>query len=408
MADNLCSECVEDTYLRAIIEQEGEPDQCDACDKPRPSTISIARLGELLEPVLREHYRQGDDLPRFYDENDHADYEQDGDDLAFIIQETLGQYFDFEAEIVRAVIDAENCWPQDGDIPFFDDSANYVARPTDTSEIQHRWDEVKRELATNRRFFSSSAKDFFDDLFASVDVVKTAAGESQSERRLVTTLPTDTLLFRGRIAESHNQLQEMFTDPYTKVGPPPPEKARAGRMNAEGIPVLYCSGDYETCLAELRPALGGSAAVITLRTTAPLQILDFTRMNKAYKNLSYFQPDFAEQSSHTAFIRRLGHRISRPIVPGNEPEYLITQVMIEYLAHVDHHNFAGVRFSSAQRKEGKNLVLFASVATQNSFPVQYIPKSIKAYRTNIIQYTHETEDYKLENGELRRVLDPWD
>ena len=267
---------------------------------------------------------------------------------------------------------------------------------------------MKRELATNRRFFSSSAKDFFDELFASVDIVKTAAGSSKGERRIVTTVPTGTLLFRGRIAESIDQLQEMLKGPYARVGPPPPAKARAGRMNAEGIPVLYSSSDYETCLAELRPALGSLAAVITLRTTAPLQMLDFTRMDKAYKNLSYFQPDFQEQSAHTAFIRKLGHVISRPIVPGSEPEYLITQVMMEYLAHVDHHNFAGVSFSSAQRKDGQNIVLFARAGGPNAFPVEYVPDSIKAYRTKAIQYTHETEDYALEDEKLKRIYDPWD
>ena len=200
----------------------------------------------------------------------------------------------------------------------------------------------------------------------------------------------------------------MYLAPFAKVGPPPPEKASAGRMNAEGVPVLYAADEYETSLAELRPALSGMAAVITLRTTTELQILDFTRMAKAYKILSYFQPDFTEQSSHTAFIRELGQLISRPIVPGHEPGYLITQVMMEYLAHIDPHHFDGVMFSSAQRSQGKNVVLFAGKSGVQPFPVEYVDGSIQTFRTIAIKYEHEKEDYVVTDGELHHLYDPFD
>jgi RES domain len=91
-------------------------------------------------------------------------------------------------------------------------------------------------------------------------------------------------------------------------------------MNAEGIPIFYGAKDAQTCLAELRPPLGETAAIISVEIIKPVRMLDFTRMITANKALSYFQPNFIEQSSRLKFVRRLARLISRPIT-GHESEY---------------------------------------------------------------------------------------
>ena len=50
--------------------------------------------------------------------------------------------------------------------------------------------------------------------------------------------------------------------------------------------------------------------------------------------------------------------LRRPVVPGHEDEYLITQTLTEYLAHVHLPAFDGVIFQSVQRRGGANMVLF--------------------------------------------------
>ena len=188
----------------------------------------------------------------------------------------------------------------------------------------------------------------------------------------------------------------MYKDPFEHVGPPPPDKARAGRMNADGISMFYGSIERETCLAELRPALGGEAGTIIIETTEPLRILDFTRMTKTYKHLSYFQQDFAEQAARFSFLRRLGQLISRPVVTGQEGEYLITQIMMEYLAHVHSMPFDGVLFASAQYAAGKNVILFARfVDGKPTFQVKYKEESITVFKTVQIEYKHQECRYLL-------------
>lgn len=179
-------------------------------------------------------------------------------------------------------------------------------------------------------------------------------------------------------------------------------------MNAEGVVVLYGARDSETCLAEMRPALGSEVAIITMQTTHALRVLDFTRLDDARsgKALSYFQTDFTDQLERREFLRRLHSLISQPIVPGRESDYLITQTMAEYLAHVHEKPFDGILFSSVQRAGGINIVLFADKGLltdkpEDAFRLKYVDGSIRLVSTTAIRYRHrELSVSAYDDGEL--------
>jgi len=178
-------------------------------------------------------------------------------------------------------------------------------------------------------------------------------------------------------------------------------------MSADGISIFYGATDKDTCLAELRPAIGQQSAVIALQTTEALRILDFTRMSKAYRALSFFQPDFDEQAEKLSFLRILGMLISRPVTPGKEREYLITQTMMEYLAHVyrdpvERKSFDGVVFQSAQRRDGRNVVLFPRMEKdQPIFPINYVADSLTIHSTETIAYEHREVHYLFDGDTVR-------
>jgi len=178
-------------------------------------------------------------------------------------------------------------------------------------------------------------------------------------------------------------------------------------MSADGISIFYGATDKDTCLAELRPAIGQQSAVITLHTSEALRILDFTRMPKVYKALSFFQPDFDEQAEKLSFLRILGTLISRPVTPGQELDYLITQTMMEYLAHVyrdpvEGKSFDGVVFQSAQRRDGRNVVLFPRMKKdQPVFPIKYVMDSLTIHSTDTIAYKHREVHYLFDGNAVR-------
>jgi len=49
--------------------------------------------------------------------------------------------------------------------------------------------------------------------------------------------------------------------PDIEIGPPPPARAMAGRMNARGIAVFYGALDAATAVAEVRPPSGSKVLV---------------------------------------------------------------------------------------------------------------------------------------------------
>jgi hypothetical protein len=111
------------------------------------------------------------------------------------------------------------------------------------------------------------------------------------------------------------------------------------------------------------------------------------------------------------------------VVPGHEDEYLITQTLTEYLAHVHLPAFDGVIFQSVQRQGGANLVLFGRDAFESvigsteddsgalplfapalpggepkqvlSFPVEYVTGSAKLSVTRSIEYSHHELNFSV-------------
>jgi hypothetical protein len=389
----ICFECIDDNYLKNEVLNNGHHLHCSVCNEENNNAITVEQLGKLLEPIIREHFNLGQDEKKF-GKNDNEWWEQSGEPLSSVVQQVLGQYFDIEDEIIDAVIDAEDFRPRDGDQGFFDKTSCYEERSVSLHGYYSEWNYLLDELKHKRRFFNEFALDFFKKLFESVEALECLNEATNEYEKIAVELPQGTQLFRARDCKSRQYLREIYGDPFKHVGPPPDSLAIAGRMNANGVPVFYGAMDMETCIAEMRPVLAGDTVVISLNTTKPLRLLDFTRLeNSIGDSLSYFQSDFTSQVERHKFLRRLHRLISQPITPSRESDYLITQTMTEYLAHVHTDPFDGILFASAQRDQGVNVVLFPESEDfpeppTAKFPLVYIEGSIKLYQTESIEYTH--------------------
>lgn len=420
----VCAICIDDDYLKEIVLEDGEPRHCSLCGESKQPAFTPEDLGKLLEPLLRERLVLGGEMRVFSGPDDEkGHFERQGDPLEYFVADALAQDFDFLEDIVQAVIGAEDVWPPDGEEAFFEDYYNYEPRGTYVYKMLEEWQLVQRELRASRRFFNEAAKSFFASLFADIDALLTpvvdidsaiaafAVDETDStldaddtnDDTVVRTLREGTDVYRARACHSQETLQEIAEQPYQQVGPPLSDKARAGRMNAEGIVVFYGALSVETAVAEMRPLLGGDTATILLRATRPLRVLDFKRLESAYStdDLSYFQPDFDHLLEKHAFLQQLHQLIARPVLPGNEYEYLITQTMAEYLNHVHAPPFDGILFDSVQQQGGTNIVLFAS--TLGEFPVEYVDGTLRVFRTESINYQH-SEGHMSERGDSVRVV----
>ncbi|MFL9981375.1 RES family NAD+ phosphorylase [Paraburkholderia graminis] len=392
MPDHICYECFEDSILRERVHREGDIDECRVCEERREG-ISVEQLAEWLEPVMRDNLGWGREVPDFGGgDSDRISYRRLGDPLEYWVQTFLGQYFDFQSEIIDAVIESEFIYPGDGEEAFWDEAMDYEEVRHSGGDFGLAWRDTLEDVRHRRRFFSEKARQFFAELFADVEDMH-LAGKPRSP--VVRRLRTGTRLFRARVVTSHSLLNDMVDDPLVHIGPPPQHLARAGRMNAEGISVFYGSLESPTCLAEMRPAIGNDVALIELRTNRPLRVLDFTRLEAARssKPLSYFQPDFQKQQKRRNFLKILHTLIAQPITPGHESDYLITQTMAEFLSHVAEPSFDGILFKSTQRENGTNIVLFPNGMLDDAgvplaLPVSLADGKVNLFRTESISYSH--------------------
>jgi hypothetical protein len=392
MKSAVCWKCVKDSHLREIIRtRPGKPLECFACHASEEPAFDSEQLAEQIAPILHDHFEPGGEIPEFDDDGNER-LGQEGDPLPNVIERVLGQYLPFENQIVEALIAAENFRGPEHGSRFFDDSSMYVRVPEE-SYYRERWETAQTELNQQKRYFCASARELFDSLFGCVDTLG-----------IVRELPQNSELFRARSLSDERSLKGFYEDPYRHVGPPPVEHARIGRMNAEGVALFYGALDIKTCLAETRPYLWGQIVTICLQTTGPLRLFDFTQLRSLCpdKSLSFFQTDFTEQIRRIEFLRRLQSLIAQPVTRGREAEYLITQAMAEYLAHVHPEPFDGILYESAQRQGGTNIVLFplstGADDGASKFPISYIDNSLKLFFTNSITYGYAERKIRARNG----------
>ncbi|MBB5734406.1 hypothetical protein FHT09_000105 [Xanthomonas arboricola] len=393
METGICKNCIVDDCLKAEIDARAELVICTECSRARKG-ISIEVLGRRLETVLRKYYVSGEAY-KHYDgvDDDRGTWQQHGELLSDIIQDALGEFYGCHSLIVQAVMGAEDCDPASGDYGFWSEDSHYQFKFVQYEPTWFPgWHETKAELKHGRRFFSPAAMSMFDALFHGIDNITAAIKGKQ--RKVCYSLSVGKYLFRARVVDSLSAQAEVIAAPEHQVGPPPSEIARSGRMNAEGVSVLYASTEASTCVAEMRPAIGSTLAVVELQTTRRLRVLDLRRLEMAWHEPSMFDPNYSDKRIRLAALRQLHELVSQPILPGKEADYIVTQTMAEYLAHVFHRPFDGIVFRSAQDVLGTNLVLFSRSRPFDGklsprFGVKYVKDSLKFVRIRSVRIDYE-------------------
>ena len=227
----------------------------------------------------------------------------------------------------------------------------------------------------------------------------------------------DASIWRGRAAQSTEEVKSILGLPSREIGPPPSRLAKAGRMNPQGISVFYGALDKYTCIAEVRAPVGSSVVVGKFDLLRTIRLLDLDALADVYARGSIFDPSYRELEGRAAFFTRLVSEISGPVMPQDEEvEYLSTQAVAEYLAQKTNPRIDGIIFRSSQTGgEGRNLVLFphacrvepyvlpAGSSLEVLLPVDILEGSDDSFDDVLVLETlpsNSTEgDYKITDGE---------
>ena len=234
----------------------------------------------------------------------------------------------------------------------------YFHRGADASNLRLVWSHFREEIHSHARFFGATTLTRLDEIFGGLASLTTLWGTPVI--REIKRGDADSFVWRARPVYSLDELQKIWESPSRELGPPPSDKATAGRMNAEGIPVFYGALEEATCVSEVRAPVGSLVILGKFNLLNPTRILDLDALSIVNSDISYFDLRYAEERNREMFLRELVREINRPVMPHEEGrEYLATQVVSEYLANRIKPRLHGMTFRSSQTgEEGHNLVLF--------------------------------------------------
>ncbi|KEQ52264.1 RES domain-containing protein [Sphingobium chlorophenolicum] len=370
MADDdeqkICRNCVGEAFLGKLIEKEGSVDTCSYCEDDEEPCISIEELADHVEGAFERHYYRTSDQPDMYesmllrDREMSYEWDRHGEPVLHAIADAASMA-EAAAQDVLDILEQRHSdfeMAQMGEECEFDSDSHYEWKNPEDHEFAFEWQAIERSLKSQSRFFNQAAEAFLARLFANLDGRVTGSGHP-----VVVTAGPETghrSFFRARVFHNSDELDEAMMRPDLHLGPPPGRFARAGRMNASGISMFYGASDKGVALAEVRPPVGSRALIGEFQLTRPVRLLDVTALQSIYVEGSIFDPNYLEQMSLAKFMARLSDRITMPVMPDDEPtEYLITQMIAEYLARRPEPGLDGILFPSVQcAGEHRNVVLF--------------------------------------------------
>lgn len=400
-AKRICFECVGEVYLSYEIERTGEVGTCSYCGEIAQSW-TIDELGDRIETAFEHHYIRTSDQPDSWQERLLADKEsdyiwyRDGTPVLEAIENAAEIPQETAVDVLALLEDKHGDFDSAamGEETEFSPDSYYEEKGPSDQTWQMEWHHFEQSLKSEARFFSRAAAAHLASIFGDIDKLSTTDG-----RLLVVDAgPQFALdhLYRARVFQSDGKLKEALCRPDLHLGSPPARLATSGRMNARGISVFYGATDASVAIAEVRPPVGSKAAVARFSIIRTLQLLDLTALGDVHDEGSIFDPSLKNRLERVAFLRSLGRRITRPVMPDDQDfDYLSTQAIADFLATENEPRLDGIIFQSAQSKDGRNVVLFHKAAQVEAmeFPEGTEIEAYSGYGTEdgweVEYYVHE-------------------
>jgi hypothetical protein len=365
MQNILCWKCVGESYLSCEIKKNGKKRKCTYCQKVRKS-YELDQVADRVETAFQQHYIRTPDQPTGYQQLFLSDREstynwyRDGDEVSYAIMNATDIPLT-AAKNIQEILCERN---EDFELATmceeteFASGSYYEEKGPDDASWQAEWQELEMSLKSQSRFFNTNGSRHLTAIFHDINQLNTHDGK----KMVLQAGPGSVVerIYRARVFQSEESLQNALSRPDLHLGPPPSAYAKAGRMNANGISVFYGANNPEAALAEVRPPVGSIVAIACFDILMPVRLLDLTALENASTYGSIFDPSYIESLQKSKFLRSLCRKITKPVMPDDEAfDYLITQAIADFLANDPITNIDGIIFPSVQAAGiAKNIVLF--------------------------------------------------
>ncbi|AYH07380.1 MULTISPECIES: RES family NAD+ phosphorylase [Pectobacterium] len=356
----ICADCVGEQYLQRLVRDAATHENaCEYCNNDDPAA-DLRMVAQRCEKIIDTFFELSSNTMAVI----HFDRTPAGHDL----HTTISNLTKIPPEAVDVVVEYLNNFWYDDDLEEFrygDDDPWFVLRSSIADQLGYAWQKMEESLRSDVRYFNPKAIELLDRIFGELISDRDKDGQPV----VVEVGPGKSLntLYRGRVFQTEEALAAALQWPERFLGSPIAGVGAAGRMNGQGQPAFYGATAPELCIAEVRPPVGSQIALAAFEVIRPLRLLDLRRLMtvELQSEASLFDDATRPAVERRDFLRTLGHRLSAPVVPElQDRDYLVTQVVADYLAAHCRLNLDGIIYPSAQSTRpdeppvGNNVVLF--------------------------------------------------
>jgi len=360
----ICAACVSDEYLKAEIAKSSTVDQeCDYCESVGP-TIDMCSLADRCDTVIENFYEASSlsDAVIIYGRT------PEGEELAGVLDQIVAPQQEVVADLVELLTDMwfdfDSQEHRYGEEPWFVEKTRF------SEPLSDAWNKMERSLKHEARYINPEAARMLENVFGAVHDDRTREGKVVVVE-LGAGCEIDTL-YRARVFQTLKAMETALGHPERHIGPPPSGVGAAGRMNAKGVSVFYGATKKDVAISEVRPPVGCHVVVGAFKMIRTLRLLDLHQLASITlkPTSSPFDPATVKEASRRDFLETLTEKMVMPVMPElAEQDYLITQVIADFLSTHPKLELDGILFPSAQKTvtsqdtSGHNVILFNKAST---------------------------------------------
>jgi hypothetical protein len=323
-----CIECFKDIHIRHTIERQGTKGDCDFCDSKNVPIFDVtASPNQIADMIIS--------LVDIYTVSDSSEAKS-------LITSLHDDWDIFNIDTEKLMTLVKNLcvanYPAESDI--FSKKV-IISKITDEDFLKEfgvvkglSWQCFAESIKYKNRFHSGM---FNADAFVSFLTI------------LRKSYPTGTKMYRARIALSKRGFDKK------EMGSPPKEHRIAGRINPEGIEILYLSSDCQTAINEVRATTFDYVTIGEFKLTKDIKVVNLSGL----LNISPFQYDESDLDKYAVnrkVFQEIAHELAKPLRRNDSPiEYLPTQYISEFIKS---QNYEGIEYKSTLHEGGYNLAVF--------------------------------------------------
>ncbi|MDU0346467.1 RES domain-containing protein [Microbacterium sp. KSW2-29] len=348
--DAMCVAHISDAHLLRRIAPFAEEGSCALCppDGLRfgGPVVNLQHVAELVDWAATQYYNHEG---QFFDGEQLLEPMTTEEVVANLLDGCVaGDVVDDLGRRVAALIYEELDWFEPYDMDY-------------EAGVEFEWDDFEQSVKHESRLLTPPSNDRAETApERNWTFVRSLLVFAEKHVGLTQHLQPGTKLYRARIERDSRKLErDARESPAVELGPAPADRASAGRMNAQGVPMFYAAFDAETACAEVathspydEPVAG--AFVLQQR----LRVLDLTSSLTIRSVFDDSPP--REGDDRLASLAYYVQRITQPVIlDGNHPvDYAPTQVLTDAFRYWARPRLDGIVYPSRVNKSGKNVVLF--------------------------------------------------